>query len=83
MRAADRRDARLKNVVISEAQQRKAKKYLASQLPHGFERREQYERSLRVPVGPEWTTKEVFQRSTRPRVVVKQGVVAPMERPLV
>ena len=52
-------------------------------LPHGFERREQYERSLRVPVGPEWVTKEVFQRSVRPRVVVAKGtVVQPMERPM-
>lgn len=83
IRPADRKDANLKNVIISEAQQRKSKKYLASQLPHGFEKKEQYESSLRVPVGPEWTTKEVFQRNTKPRVVVKQGVVAPMERPMV
>lgn len=82
VRAANRKDARLQNVVISEAQQRKSKKYLASQLPHQFEKRDQYERSLRIPVGPEWTTKETFQRNTRPRVVVKQGVVLPMEKPL-
>lgn len=82
VKASNRKDAKLKNVVISEAQQRKNKKYLASQLPHQFEKREQYERSLRIPVGPEWTTKETFQRNTRPRVVVKQGIVAPMEKPL-
>ncbi|KAI7124003.1 hypothetical protein KC317_g19951 [Hortaea werneckii] len=53
-------------------------------LPHGFEQKEQYERSLRVPVGPEWTTKETFQRATRPRVVVKPGaVIQPMEKPMV
>lgn len=82
IKPADRKDAKLENVIISEAQQRKSKKYLASQLPHGFERREQYERSLRIPVGPEWTTKEVFQRNTKPRVVVKQGVVEAMEKPM-
>ncbi|KAF1350761.1 Utp14 protein-domain-containing protein [Delphinella strobiligena] len=82
VKAANRRDANKKNVVISEAQQRKSKKYLASQLPHQFERGDQYERSLRIPVGPEWTTKETFQRNTRPRVVVKQGIIAPMEKPL-
>lgn len=82
VKASNRKDAKLKNVVISEAQQRKNKKYLASQLPHEFEKREQYERSLRIPVGPEWTTKETFQKNTRPRVVVKQGIVAPMEKPL-
>lgn len=83
VKAANRKDAKLNNVIISEAQQRKGKKYLASQLPHQFEKREQYERSLRVPVGPEWTTKETFQRNTRPRVVVKQGIIKPMEKPLV
>ena len=83
VRAVDRKDAQLKNVIISEAQQRKGKKYLATALPHGYERKEQYERALRQPVGPEWSTKEVFQRNTRPRVVVKQGVVEAMDKPLV
>ncbi|KAK0305872.1 hypothetical protein LTR01_006656 [Friedmanniomyces endolithicus] len=77
----DRKDAHLRNVIVSEKSERKGRKYLAPVLPHDFERKEQYEGSLRVPVGPEWTTKEVFQRNTRPRVVVKQGVVKPMERP--
>ncbi|PNS16431.1 hypothetical protein CAC42_165 [Sphaceloma murrayae] len=82
VRRADRRDAKLKNVIISEAQQRKGKKYLATALPHEFERKDQYERSLRVPIGPEWTTKETFQRNTKPRVVVKQGIVEPLARPV-
>lgn len=58
-------------------------KYLASQLPHPFETRQQYERSLRLPVGPEWTTKETFQAATKPRVMVKQGIITPMERPVI
>ncbi|KAK3724782.1 hypothetical protein LTR37_000830 [Vermiconidia calcicola] len=80
----DRQDAKLPNVIVSEKQARKGKGYMAPILPHGFETKEQYERSLRVPVGPEWTTKEVFQRGTRPRVVVRPGtVVKALERPLV
>lgn len=55
--------------------------YMASQLPHPFESREQYERSLRLPVGPEWMTKETFQASTKPRVLMKQGIIAPMSKP--
>ncbi|GAM87950.1 hypothetical protein ANO11243_059780 [Dothideomycetidae sp. 11243] len=82
VRAADRRDAKLENVIISEAQQRKARKYKATQLPHGFERKEQYERSLRVPIGPEWTTKESFQRNTKPRVIVGKGNIEAIKRPL-
>ncbi|KAL1297332.1 hypothetical protein AAFC00_004878 [Neodothiora populina] len=83
-RAQDRRDATLKNVIISEAQQRKGKKYLATSLPHEFERGDQYERSLRIPMGPEWVTKETHQSATRPRVVTKRGtVIEAMEKPLV
>lgn len=58
-------------------------KYLASQLPHPFESRQQYERSLRLPVGPEWVTKESFQQGTKPRVIVKQGIIAPMAKPTI
>lgn len=79
-----RRDRGRDDVIISERQDRKGKKYLAPVLPRGFEKGEEYERSLRVPVGPEWTTKETFQKGTKPRVVVKPGaVVEAMERPLV
>lgn len=56
-------------------------RYLASQLPHPFESRQQYERSLQQPVGPEWQTKETFQDSTKPRVIMKQGIIAPMSKP--
>ena len=80
----DRTDRKLKNVIVSERRNKKGAKYLAPQLPHGFETRAQYERSLRLPIGPEWTTKETFQQATKPRVLLKKGrVVAPMERPMV
>lgn len=57
-------------------------KYLASSLPHPFETRQQYERSLRLPIGPEWTTKETFQDATKPRILLKRGIIAPMSKPL-
>lgn len=57
-------------------------KYMASQLPHEFETKAQYERSLRMPLGPEWSTKETFQSGTKPRVMVKQGIIKPMEKPM-
>ncbi|KXT10504.1 hypothetical protein AC579_4267 [Pseudocercospora musae] len=84
VRQADRKDAKLANVIISEKQDRKGKKYFAPVLPHGFETKEQYERSRRLPMGPEWTTKEVHQRMTKPRVIVKPGVrMEALERPTV
>lgn len=32
-------------------------------------------------MGPEWMTKESFQDATKPRVIVKQGIIAPMAKP--
>ena len=81
---ADKRvDKNLDKVIVNEKRVKKNAKYLAGVLPHPFETKAQYERSLRVPVGPEWTTKEVFQRGTKPRVLLKQGIIGPMEKPLV
>ena len=79
----NRKDAKLKDVIISEKRVKKNGKYLAGQLPHPFETRAQYERSLRLPVGPEWTTKETYQSMTKPRVLIKQGIITPMVRPMV
>lgn len=78
-----RQDAQLDRVIINEKRVRKNAKYLASSLPHPFETRLQYERSLRLPVGPEWTTKETFQGMTKPRVLMKPGVIAPMSKPMI
>ena len=78
-----RKDAKLDKVIINEKRVKKNGKYLASQLPHPFETRQQYERSLRLPVGPEWTTKETFQGATKPRILMKQGVIAPMRKPII
>ena len=78
-----RQDAKLDRVIINEKRVKKNGKYLASSLPHPFETRQQYERSLRLPVGPEWTTKETFQGMTKPRILMKPGVIAPMSKPMV
>ncbi len=81
--ASKRKDRKLDRVIINEKRVRQNVKYMASQVPFPYESREQYERSLRVPKGKEWTTKQVFQENTRPRVIVKQGVIRPLRKPLV
>ncbi|KAI9741152.1 MAG: hypothetical protein M1834_002865 [Cirrosporium novae-zelandiae] len=81
IKAEKRKDAKMKKVIISEKKIKKNSKYLATQLPYPFETRAQYERSLRLPMGPEWTTKETFQEATKPRILIKQGVINPMEKP--
>ncbi|EXJ54076.1 hypothetical protein A1O7_09413 [Cladophialophora yegresii CBS 114405] len=77
-----RQDAKLDKVIVNEKRVKKNNKYLASELPHPFESRQQYERSLRLPLGPEWTTKTTFQDATKPRVLIKQGVIRPMAKPM-
>lgn len=78
-----RQDKNLERVIINEKRIKKNGKYLATELPHPFESRQQYERSLRLPLGPEWTTKNTFQDATKPRVLLKQGIIKPMARPMV
>lgn len=78
-----RKDVKLSRVIVNEKRVKANTKYLSSQLPFPFETKEQYERSLRLPKGPEWTTKKTFQSATKPRVMVKQGIIRPMQKPLV
>lgn len=79
-----RQDARLDRVIINEKRIKKNSKYLATELPHPFETRQQYERSLRLPMGPEWSTANHFQDAIKPRVLLKQGsIIKPMAKPLV
>jgi U3 small nucleolar RNA-associated protein 14 len=78
-----RKDAKLDKVIINHKKIKKNTKYTAKSLPFPFETQEQYERSLRLPTGPEWSTKRTFQDSTKPRVLVKQGIIRPMHKPLV
>lgn len=77
-----RRDYKKSNVIINEKVNKKNAKYNASAVPFPFENRQQYERSLRMPIGQEWVTKDTFQRQTKPRVLVKRGtVIDPIKKP--
>ena len=58
-------------------------KYMASTLPHEFETKAQYERSLRMPLGKEWNTQGVHQSGIKPRTIVKQGIIKPMQKPMI
>ncbi|KAL9618980.1 MAG: hypothetical protein Q9160_006374 [Pyrenula sp. 1 TL-2023] len=82
-----RKDAKLDRVLINEKKVKKVSKqngkYLASELPFPYASRQQYERAIRMSLGPEWNTKNTFQDATKPRVLIKQGIIRPMERPMV
>ena len=80
----NRKDMKLKNVIINQKRVRQNVDYLASTLPFPFTSRAEYERSIRMPIGTEWNVKRTYQENTKPRILVKAGtIVAPMEKPLI
>ncbi|GFR45758.1 hypothetical protein Agub_g7173 [Astrephomene gubernaculifera] len=77
--AANRKDAQLKYVVISEKWDKKAAKYTAPTAPFPFTSQEAYERSLRQPLGREYNPDVAFRDLTRPAVLKQAGVaIAPL-----
>lgn len=82
VQANQRQDKDMKRVIINEKVNKKNLKYHSLAVPFPYESQEQYERSLRMPLGQEWTTKRAHQRMTTPRVLVKQGtVIDPLKAP--
>ncbi|SCU93916.1 LAMI_0E16050g1_1 [Lachancea mirantina] len=77
-----RRDRNLKNVIINEKVNKKNLKFQSSAVPFPFETREQYERSLRMPLGQEWTSRVAYQDAIKPRIMTKPGsVIDPLKAP--
>ena len=52
---------------------KKSIQYLVPQVPHGFENRDQYERTIRMPIGKEWNTQNVYLEKIAPRIQKKLG----------
>ncbi|KAK6330140.1 hypothetical protein TWF730_004640 [Orbilia blumenaviensis] len=70
---------RTDKVIMGQKLCKKGMKYLATNIPYPFETSDQYERSLRFPIGQEWSTKQTHQTLTAPKVIVKGGtVIAPL-----
>lgn len=77
-----RKDKNLKNVIINEKANKKNLKYQSSAVPFPFESREQYERSLRMPIGQEWTSRASHQKMIKPRILTKPSqVISPLKAP--
>lgn len=50
-----------------------------SELPFPFERHQQFEQSIRTPVGSTWNTQRAFQKLTSPRVITRAGhIIQPL-----
>ncbi|KAJ3115116.1 hypothetical protein HDU96_001175 [Phlyctochytrium bullatum] len=77
--ASKRKDFKLKNVIINEKRNKKVTKFLAKEVPRGFNNRDQYEESIRMPVGREWNAATAHGKLIAPKVVTQMGkVIAPL-----
>ena len=61
-------------MIISEKRNKKAATFTTAGVPYPFTSREQFERSLRAPLGREWNTTASHKALTAPGVVVAKGV---------
>ncbi len=70
-----RKDTRMPNVVLSERRVKTSAKFKLDGIPHPFTTREEYEQSLRMPVGEEWNASHVVRANTKPEVMLRAGRV--------
>ncbi|CAM4625086.1 unnamed protein product [Caretta caretta] len=68
-----RRDRHLPHVIISQQRNVLAAAHQVNEVPFPFDRRQQFERSMRAPVGPTWNTQQAFQKLTAPRILTQPG----------
>ncbi|XP_043348295.1 U3 small nucleolar RNA-associated protein 14 homolog A isoform X2 [Dermochelys coriacea] len=68
-----RRDRHLPHVIISQQRNILAAAHQVNEVPFPFDRRQQFERSIRAPVGPTWNTQQAFQKLTAPRILTQPG----------
>ena len=47
---------------------RKAARYLVEKVPHQFKDAQQYERSMRMPIGADWNTVITHNKAIQPKV---------------
>ncbi|KAI1278814.1 U3 small nucleolar RNA-associated protein 14 -like protein A [Halotydeus destructor] len=81
VKAKKRKDASLGNVIISEKVNDSVSKFMVSEVPFPFKNVEQFENSIRHPVGSTWNTESAFRDLTEPAVVTKIGrIIEPMSR---
>ncbi|NXS71907.1 UT14A protein, partial [Pandion haliaetus] len=71
--APPRKDQHLPHIIMSEKRNIHAAAHQVSELPFPFERHQQFEQSIRTPVGPTWNTQRAFQKLTAPRVITRAG----------
>ncbi|KAL2345425.1 hypothetical protein Fmac_006710 [Flemingia macrophylla] len=75
----ERKDAQLKNVIISEKIDKKAEKLHTKSLPFPFTSKEVFEQSMRVPIGPEFNPATAIGPLNRPERHLELKIENPAE----
>ncbi|KAL3314745.1 U3 small nucleolar RNA-associated protein 14 A [Cichlidogyrus casuarinus] len=75
-----RKDAKRNKVIIRERVNESLRKHLVKCIPFPYNSPEQFEATLKHPVGREWNTETSFRQQIRPRVVVQKGkIIQPLD----
>ena len=69
-----RADAALDNVIINHDVDLVPSKYMLHMVPRPFANATEFQRSMRQPIGPEWTTPQSYKRQIAPKIQSKSGV---------
>ncbi|KAL4091600.1 hypothetical protein QTP88_026261 [Uroleucon formosanum] len=70
-----RKDFNREKVIIHESADDSIKSHLVSELPYPFKGIEEYEETIKAPVGRTWVPETVFQKLTAPPVVTQMGQI--------
>ena len=78
---APRKDGRLPTVIISEKRDSAISMHQVARLPRPFQKPQQFEATMRTPVGATWNTRQTVKKITMPKIVTTVGaIIEPMSR---
>jgi U3 small nucleolar RNA-associated protein 14 len=78
----ERKDYNKQQVILSERRSKAAAKYKVTDIPYPFTSREEYERSLQMPLGEEWNAMHVVGKLTEPELKTRAGrIIEPIALP--
>lgn len=70
-----RRDEGKSNVIISETRNKSLAKYQVSEVPFPYRSAQEFERSIRQPIGQHWNTPGVVDKLIEPRITTAAGAI--------
>ncbi|XP_046674064.1 LOW QUALITY PROTEIN: U3 small nucleolar RNA-associated protein 14 homolog A-like [Homalodisca vitripennis] len=79
-RVIPRRDANRGNVILNEDADKPIKEHQVSEVPFPFTSVQEYEASMRAPLGSTWVPQTAHKKLTRPALITKLGtIISPMD----